>query len=330
MRKIALLLNILFICLISACASFTSTTYRSNENANGLSYYLPKKDLLITISYKDNKLDTILIGTTKAYPDMDKQYLLNYKYNLFGENKITLEVNEIGLLNGSNESETKSRINEIFKNLGTAAGHGSALFEGTINKEKKETEPIKKAECPDGTYSWIFSPPVSGTETHSENTCGFTIEISTLGNNQQNEARDTFNKDQEYVGLFYRQEIPYRVRVYNKEKVNVAGIVSSPTFSKTFFLPIAKTFFSDNNTKITMQEGVAKKVVEETKSEFESLTQIPASFIDAYFTAIGGIFTKLNTNATNEKSFLANEHKLRLCEAALKAGNEDLITKNCN
>lgn len=115
-------------------------------------------------------------------------------------------------------------------------------------------------------------------------------------------------------------------------------ILASPSASPVYFLPISKTFFSNNSAELGFSDGIPSKYDQMTEGEAVALAKLPADIIGAYFEAVGKIFTAFSTSDKNETTALADEYKLeleknkfKLCMNALKAKKtaEELETLGC-
>jgi len=178
--------------------------------------------------------------------------------------------------------------------------------------------------CIDGTHSFVYKTP------GSHQACGMNIKIS-----QQeklvNISSHFKESEEEHSGIFYRQNIPYLVTAVGNE-FNVASVVFSPSESETHFLPVSKTFFSNNKADFAFVNGIPTKYDQETEGEAIALFKLPADVLGAYFTAIGSVFDSFKANDEKEASALTESLKLELakkkydaCVSAIKAGDETLI-----
>ena len=83
------------------------------------------------MTVKESKITSVEGTVTEAYPDFAEQYVLKYKFNLFGENELDLGINEKGLLTSA-KAKTISKVNEALENLakstGTIVGMGLLLI----------------------------------------------------------------------------------------------------------------------------------------------------------------------------------------------------------
>jgi hypothetical protein len=311
-----ILFMILSVVMLMACSSIKSTEKPAagTDTVDGLTYFMPKKDFLVDLIVVDSKVTEINLGTTLAYPDLTQQYVLRYSTNIFGKNTLDVKVSESGLLTSSH-SKTISQVNEIFKDFATSAGNIQALRVPSLKQ---------RSSCVDGKHKFIYSSPGSYTA------CGMHIDIIRQGD-MANINSHSKAVNQGYSGLYYRQNIPYLI-VVKGDGPNVASIVFSPSESKTHFLPIAKTFFSNNDANVTFVNGVPTQYAQDTEGEAVALLKLPADIIGAYFTAVGSAFEGFKTADQKEAAALNESLKLELakrkydaCISAIRAGDDELV-----
>lgn len=315
MMKIAIVALALAALGLASCSSIKTVEGPSTGNTDGLTYYMPKKDFIVTVTIKDKKAEKIVLGSTASYPDLSKQYLLRHGGNAFGKNTLDVGVSESGLLS-STKSTTQSSVTDAFKNLATSLGQTKAL-----GVKESETD----TSCTtNGDHSFVYK--ASGTYVP----CGIKIDIKKQADDAGIPTHSKKEKS-EYSGIFYRQNVPYLVTA-SSGGLNVASIVFSPSESKTHFLPVSRTFFSNNQADFGFVDGVPTKYKQETEGEAVALLKIPADIIGAYFSAIGSVFDAFKTNDTKEAAALAESLKLELtkkkyeaCIAAIKENDDSKI-----
>lgn len=308
--------------LLSSCASIKSIEKPSS--ADGLVYFLPNKDILITITVdKNSGVSGVDIGTTPAYPDTTTLYLLKHSRNAFGKNTLDVGVTQSGLLT-STKSITVSSVNEAFKNL--AASAGSIKTFSMLDP----LNPIKTgpSECKEGRHTFIFKP--NGSNSEEKIACGLQVSISKMIPSD-NHSGHSQEKGKAASGIYYRQSEPYGVEVRGSG-IFASSIVFSPNTSKTFFLPISRTFFANNEASFELTDGMPARYRQDADSELLSLSKLPADAIGAYFSAIGQTFDSIKTTDSKEAAALSESIKLELarrkyeaCIEAIKVNDNDRI-----
>ena len=376
--------------VLSACSSGINSIKNSSGTVDGLVYFMPKKDFLVTITVTNGEPTNVVLGTTAAYPDLSQQYTLTYEKNLFGKNTLNVNVSKTGLLS-STTSATESNVTDVFKNLAKAAG--TLLPFGGRSREPNGNGEVEQ-KCQDGVHSFIYDKV---SEKIDPPPCNVTITIkqviSSISCLTENEGCSPASKNvfanekkanEEYSGIFYRRSEPYLMTAQapdRKDKdlaekakdlaekakapaekakapaekakapaekakapaekakatdgnLTVAAIVFSPSYSATHFLPISKTFFSNNKAEFTFVNGMLTGYKQETESEATKLFDLPADILSSYFSAIGAIFESFKSADTNEISALTESLKLELekkkydaCIAAIKAEDDELIKR---
>ncbi len=299
--KINVISTALFALVISACSSIKSVEEPASKTKDGLTYYLPKKDISITVTVdKSSKISKVDIGTTSAYPDTSKRYVLNHGGNAFGKNTLDVGITSSGLLTAT-KSTTVSNVNDAFKRLATSFGTIDTF--GVLSDGAATAAACSKA----GSHTFVFR-----AENGSEDACGLTVSITNLGSVGAN-TEHTKSKGKEVSGIFYRQNEPYEVTVIGSGIVS-SSIVFSPSDSNTYFLPVSKTFFASNEADFTLVDGTPTKYKQETGSELLSFFKLPADVIGAYFTAVGKVFDSFKANDSKEVAALSESLKLELAK----------------
>lgn len=301
---------------LASCSSIKTVATPSANDADGLTYFMPRKDFLVTLTIKDSKAEKLAFGTTTSYPDLSKQYLLRHGSNAFGKNTLDVGIGESGLLTSA-KSTTQSNATEAFKNLAST----SALFRSRSSEESLDGGEGCKTN---GDHTFLFK--TSGSYT----VCGVKIVIAKQVNDS-GIASHSKDESTEHSGIFYRQNIPY-LATATGNGLNVASIVFSPSESRTHFLPVSRTFFSNNASDFGFTDGIPTKYKQETDGEAVALFKLPADILGAYFGAIGSMFDNFKTNDTKEAAALTESLKLELakmkyeaCIAAVKAKDDQKI-----
>ena len=305
----------------AACSSIKSieSPGQGTKSVDGLTYFMPKKDLLVTIKIEGDKITKVTLGTTPSYPDLSKQYVLRYQKNLVGKNTLDVGINEAGLLTSA-KSTTVSQVTDVFKALAATAG---------LSKPFAVVPSEKLMACGVGDHSFVydfreFSCGVTKTP------CGIKIEAKKHTEPFSVVSHPT-EENEEFSGVFYRQNIPYLVAA-SGNGINVQSIVFSPSESAIHFLPVSKTFASNNEADFGFTEGIPTKYKQDTEGELVALLKLPADIIGAYFAAIGMVFDSFKTKDTSEAAALAESLKLELakkkydaCISAINAGDNELV-----
>ena len=313
---------------MAACSSINSVEVPKDVSgrANGLTYYMPNKDFLVVITVKDQKVTQASLGTTAAYPDLSQQYVLRYRENAFGKNSLSVGLSESGLLT-STKSTSISNVTDVFKNLAGTLGQVAGFRKGIVA--------FPENTCTtDGNHTFVYRKPGDFTA------CGLAITIKPRSSSndriQAISGSTENNRNQpgtEDSGIYYRQNIPYLMTVQGGG-LDLAAIVFSPSASPTHFLPISRTFFSNNEADFGFVDGVPTKYAQETDGEALALLKLPADVIASYFSAIGSVFDSFKANDQKASAALIESLKLELakqkynaCISAIKEGNDQMINE---
>lgn len=282
---------------ITSCSSIRSFESTDIITPEGITYSMPKKDIVVTFTVDSNAVTNIAVATTAAYGDGSKQYVLQHRYNALGKNTSDIKVSEGGLLN-TVTSTTTSDIPAIFQNLGTLYGN---LSTGMVTSYT--SNPIKDCEN-DGKHAFIFP---AGTDVYER--CGFivNIEASTLETEKPVPSKQMKKTNS---GIFYRQNESYLVSISGKG-VNFPIKVYSPSNSKISFLPASKSLIANNKSEFDLIDGVPKRYHQDVDGEVLAAVKLPFLAIAA---AADGAISVLDRSTIKEtkKAKLAEENRKRV------------------
>lgn len=302
------------------CSSVISVEAPTSAQTDGLIYYMPNKDILVTLTVKDKVVNKAAFAVTPAYPDLSRAYVLSFARNPVGKNTLDVTVSEQGLLTVAN-STTVSGVSDAFKGLAAAAG----TISGLAKNAAPNTAP---PACIEGDNVFRYS-----AKPAEYNECGVKITIERL---LKDPVRIPSGKTQgtEYSGVFYRQNQPYLISVETlvAPVFSTASIQFSPSESGAHFLPIGKTLFSNNAAAFAFTDGMPTKYKQDTDGELIALFKLPADVIAAYFTAIGTVFDSFKSNDDKKAAILNSDLQLQLaqkkydaCITAIKAKDDATV-----
>lgn len=306
----------LFSVMLSGCTSMSSRPVDSAVAGSGLIYYMPKRDFVITVTVDDKVTTAITIEATTPYPDIKHSYMLGHERNLIGKN-----ISEINISNGlltTVKSTVTSQLNEAFKNLATSYGKLGARDEHNI-----------VPKCDKGVYKLILSEMEKPAQV-----CDVTVAAVRRFQPEVVAIRSVPQVDAESKsGVYYRMNRPYLVVAVSESGMTASALLSSPSESPDYFLPVARTLFANNSADYAFEDGIPTKFKQDTDGEAIALLKLPADVVEAYFTAVGAVFTSFKTVSTNEVDSKEAEIKLEMakvkyeaCISAIKAKDQAQIT----
>lgn len=322
---------------LQGCASVESTRVNKDEGAEGLVYFLPRKDVTLTVTVPTPPATTYSASAapSSAVPDTSQAFVATVPRSQIAKINSSIQVNAQGLLNSDSTGATTSNLTAILQSI--------AGLPGTVGA-KSLAPTAAPATCSPGEHTVVVRIKegkwlVGNTKTDTTDLCGVKFELVS--------PPDTLPKGvtlpdagHSAPGLFYRVALPYVVRASRDGGDGKDGkdfIVLSPTGSPTYFLPVARAGFGSNTASFTFAEGVPTKYGQSIDSELVGVVQLPATLVSAYFEAIGKMFTTRKGPLTNEKDYLdtlnqlaITEQKRKDCAAAVDSGDAAKIKDVCS
>ena len=355
-------------CMLVSCASISTQidpnwkvagTANDPGVSDGIIYYMPQRPIKVTIAWAAGSTaaagsknsatphGTPTVDTLNSLPDLSRRFLLSYDNfrNLFGKNHANIKINTNGLLT-SVGGDTTSGIIDIVKNVAKSLGSIAAASKFAVAAAGETRS--KPVQCQAGlSYTRLFFLYKGDTQTADDETiCGFTVRIvqadgqpvpkfDALPDGRNPGDTVNLNKPNFQSGVFYRQDIPYRVIVTDSSGNKSQFIAYSPSLSPIGYAPFPQTVFADNNTTMSLTNGVLTGVETTISGELAALTELPADFISAYATAVGGIFSQIGTNYNNESalnksraSLAQSDVQYQICRAAIIANDAAISLPN--
>lgn len=312
--------------LLQACASVTSEPSSDASLGDGLTYYLPKKDVLLTVVVGEKGVTTVSVGTTASYPDLSQPFVLRNQRNALARVASNIGIDTNGLLK-STKSTATSGVSDALRNLAESVGS---------IKPFSFLQSDAKPSCGVGTHSFIYS----SKDAKGLKACGLDVSIARLPLTQGDDAKGSEVPARAsgsppagvYAGIYYRQSEPYLVTVTGV--LNTAAIVLSPSNAPLKSLPVSRTFFASGEADIEFSEGVPIKFNQSLDGEAVALLKLPATVIAAYFSAIGSVFDSFKAQDSKQADELASSIKLELakkkyeaCIKAIQEGDDAAIAK---
>ena len=224
--------------MLAGCASVKSIENPESNQVSGLAYYMPKKDFLISFTVLSVTVSKVDIKESSAYPDMSMRYVMKFQRNFFGDNTLSVRINANGLLSSLGYRYV-SRVRELVKKVG-----------GDLLSVRRTLDSLAfEPQCPDGKYTLL----VPASDAESDSLCGITVTVSV--HKYPSKKGGSGIEHREVSGIFYRQEIPYEVKV-SYGGVTISKILFSPSESEVHFMPAPKSFLKDSNVNYVFNDGV--------------------------------------------------------------------------
>lgn len=323
------------------CSSLRSTgPLKGDEIGDGLVYHLPRKDIVVTLTSDGTKFTGLAVSTTPAYADLDQPYLLRFQSSLLAQHEIKVSVSEAGLLSTAS-TKTTPQIAELLEPYAQlenktfrspAAGVAAVDCDPTMShshvvalprSENEETK-LGGAATSDGFHFEVKSPSCENVTVKVKRLWDWPSTVKPA----QADAAETAESGQPSAagrdGVFYRRNRPYLVRATYRDSAGsrqtvVEGVFHSPSASPASFLPIERGFFASNLSTLGFRDGVPEKYEQTKDGELAALLKLPATIVEAYFGAVGGLFKHLGTAREAETASLTKELTLEIARAKVQA-----------
>ncbi|WP_209064775.1 hypothetical protein [Endozoicomonas sp. G2_2] len=317
--------------LLAGCVSFHTN---NGENADaesskmpGLYYYLPKKDLIVTLTVEQKGNSEPVyrfdFDTSAAYPNLSQSYRLNQTKQFFANVEDKYEISKSGLLN-SVDVKSESKVETVLDNL------TGKPTKGFVEK------PVK---CAVGTHVLVIDP-ASNAEKSPDNDgyrsagelCQFKIMYRVLKSGKT--YHEPPSLDVPLAGIVYRNDQPYAIEIRSGTVLKARKILFSPTGALARRLPLKKGFFAQTDHKFVMEDGRLTHVDYTKDSELATVLTAPAKLIGAYTGALGQILSGIH-GPSNERleadKIEANQQllkaKIEQCRDALDEGVEVAVAQ---
>jgi hypothetical protein len=320
---------------VTGCAVVSS--HRTNVPApkqHGVSYYLPRKDAIVTLSIAKEGAPSYAVTPTTGYPDLSQRYVARYHQSLIGTDTLQIGVTPSGLLTTTNADFT-SQLPTILVNLARAAA---------IMADSDEGAPVI-SPCPCaklGAYSTYVHLGEPAADVEVPSICGVTIRVDPLGERpapDKSEAGSYAGSWRGVPGFYYRQQQPYRMTIPANDACGFppyAAIVFSPNDAPLELLRVERGLFANANASFVFDEGILTSYKQAKTSELAAISALPADMATAYFTALSSMFTFRSTALTSETNYektiaglVAQQAKTAACQKALATGDAAGIEANC-
>ena len=301
--------------LTASCGSIVQSTRESSplphgSKIDGLAYWLPKGSIIIDGTWdKDAKDCSIKVGTL-IEADTCSRWRLTRKVNHLFEDTVLLDVDPAtGLLktvNGTSEDKSAEIVATALQAAAKAMtfGAGAPVSTSALREEGPTPcgEPIKL------TAPFHFKIPVADVILAKNNYCkrfeitgpapapspapappapivAFTVRVSRVDKATSSKGTHIGEKIDNKVivdGIVVRAPAPYQITI-EKNDPNLVGeqILFLPDPERIYYLPLDRTPFVKNETKIGLVNGVVQNVSVTRPSIILGIVGVPKTILEA-------------------------------------------------
>lgn len=313
---------------VAGCATVLSTQEeKPAPPLDGLVYWLPKRDIQITVNFTKGNLKSIAATSTAAYADLSTgPFVAQYGRNLIGKNELTVSVNSAGLLDTESTTKTTIQLDELVAALTKINPASAHVAENTPRPTK--CSGVDKTGDLVYTFRVKADDPDASFQIPGTTNCKISVTIGKPSGEVGVDTKMTGGKA--HSGFFYREMKPVDVTTkLEGDETRFSDVVSLPNWGPTRFLPLPRALFADNSANVTFAEGVPTKWTTSTDGDAIALFKLPAEVIKAYFAAAGAILSARGGDLTAQASYLQNYEKLlarqqslAACKAAIAGGSD--------
>jgi len=288
MKKMHLLLVVMTCTLLASCATYKSS---HGDKKEGVGYFLPKSLLKIETKVEGDpgQVVSVSISASDLMPDSAKFFLLQPGRSEARKTESTISVNSKGLLTTANVTATSS-ISEILTAVSDLGGQLSdPLGDGRTD------------QCKEGSYVALYEFNAEPDDNPEAGVlpCALKLNLDD-GFFDTMEGADEPESNKSKPGIFYRQNIPYLVKVKEANEREWSAVTYSPSYAPVRYISAPRTFFADGTFNLTLDDGILLQVQQTNNSEILSAVTLPAAVLDAYMSAVGSIFTGTKSQADNQ------------------------------
>ncbi len=314
--------------LLGGCVSgIRSSRLEAGKAADaGLVYFLPDRDVVVTVVSVKDKGSELTVAASDAMPDPKAAYLATIPRNHTGTVDSTLAVNDRGLLDSDSSTSVTSSVADILSKLAVAR---DLPFRGA-----ERTDPKVDCSLP-GTYRVTI--PLGELPAEPVEFCDYRIEVQPSPARADLPLSVVNAGGKAQPGLFYRIPVPYDVTLTGHGSRRTY-VVLSPTGSPTYFLPLAGSTFAASSGTLGFKDGVPTRYRQNIGNETVGLLSIPATVLQNYFAAVGAMFTVRKDAGDKEAAYLNQLNTLAVSEArraacakvAAESNDVEEIKKACS
>lgn len=313
--------------LIAGCATVASTKDPTDaKHARGMLYRMPLQWIRVSLTVAQGKR-SITVEPTPAFADTSAIYVARFTRSVIANDDFKVNVDENGLLNNDQTFTTESKLVDGLSDLAKAIGMTYARTAGD-NADRGDGS---KTPCDgDGLYVWDLDPTAMNDDAYQEPlVCHINVQSRRIGPSPllpsaKNYTWPDLEKSGSSAnGLYYRQALPFDVRVFDDTSsplLTITKIMALPTKdSPVGFIPIARTLFAKNDTKITFKSGMPTAISIDQDSEWLALSSAPAAVIKAYIDAVKDGITSRKETLDEQVKYLDSLSKAKAQEARTAA-----------
>lgn len=324
------------ICLLLQGCDRRSVTveklYHDQANFVGLSYFLPRGIVTLTISKKakegaagaSSPVVTLKIDDLRYIPDPDYHYSINVQHDIFYDDNIAVEVDPNGLLKGIN-SETVDRTPDVIRAIAQAPQEIIGAAPRAIEKTTDGPESFEITFTLDPTRvedRARLNQVLAELQAGIEFTARPYVALPDAGEARYPDCN---------VDPCFRTALPYALELHTKKRPSVVAarqVVVLPNKHIVGQIPLTRAPFVTKKVALTFTNGMLTRASLDNKSEALAFVQLPIDVTKAIVGIPSALFNFQVKQIQADNLYLSEQQKsLDLQRAMIEAQSKLLAAQ---
>lgn len=332
-RSAAYGMSLVWLGFLAGCSERTFTSHAVSgplanfDSTSSVYYHLPRGVIPISIKPHQNKANLLEItqGATIYLPDRRAKYRLERHENAFSEDKLTVSVDEFGLLAGLNSDVADRSPQIVQKIVEIAANVAKAASAEALTATPKGTEP---QSCRVEALIDPFSSVSLAAANEALQKCQLTLTVSYPGEGVFDTPKDKRAQaalDAETATLAarcdgsicFRPVTPVAIRLRGDGNVDATFVAAVPDIRSVFAYDVTRGPCIERVGALEITRGMMKKADLKKPSEVEGCLEIPLRVAKAAASIPGEVLTVRVQQAESEAKLLEAEREIIAAQQSL-------------
>lgn len=306
---------------LAACGSIISSS-SSSSRGSGVVYMLPRALLPVELTEHAGAF-TLSVQQPVMMGDPKKRFVLERSSNPFSSDNVEVTVNpNTGLLQAVKVESTDQTLSTVVKLVSAAKAKAESADAGAVTNlvyrgllDPSEDPRRINDELKLAIAAYLGNRLALACDTPDQTDCeavrqltetvstgAFQIQLTSASDSATPTTQDAVDCK---VGLCYRQNQPYILKLTGPHGETNTVLASLPNGSPTYVLPVERWAFVKSTHDITLQDGVLQSVITDRPSSALAIAGAPVDAAKSVFGAIGEIL-QLKIDLSGKETSLAN------------------------